>query len=290
MIRAVADTVDSPAGSLWLTDGDGTAFSPVASWNLPRGGSPVEPEFARAFHDGQWIVEFAKPDDTQLWPAELLRTQRAWLAVPLTHLGRLLGFIFLTEPRAPIVLNWENYELLRMVGRQVASYLAEEQAARALVEARQLQSYGQRFAFVVHDIKNVVSQLSMMLSNGERHADDPEFQRDMLETVRHSVASMNKMLAQLRANREAEATESVVPAVVVEELLKAWRPKKPVDIHFHTDDRSSASASAATRLDSALRHLLDNAVEVRFRGRRYRSRCAIRPARPSSMSAIPAAG
>jgi putative PEP-CTERM system histidine kinase len=261
IIRAVADTVDSPAGSLWLRDSDDTAFAPVASWNLPREGTPVDPEFARAFREGQWIVEFAKPGEAII-PDVLAHMPRAWLAVPLTHLGRLLGFILLTEPRAAIHLNWENYELLRIASRQVASYLAEEQAARALVEARQLQAYSQRFAFVVHDIKNVVSQLSLVLSNGERHADDPEFQRDVLETVRHSVFSMNKMLAQLRANREAEAAESVVPAVVAEELLQAWRPKKLVDIHFHTDGQTARVRIGRDQLDSALRHLLDNAVEI----------------------------
>jgi putative PEP-CTERM system histidine kinase len=261
VIRAVADTVDSPAGSLWLSDGDDTAFSPVASWNLPRGGEPVAPEFARAFREGQWILEFGNPGGAAI-PPSLTAIQRIWLAVPLSHLGRLLGFILLTEPRAAIPLNWENYDLLRMVSRQVASYLAEEQAARALVEARHLQAYSQRFAFVVHDIKNVVSQLSMMLANGERHADDPEFQRDVLETVRHSVASMNKMLAQLRANRDAEATETVVPAVVVEELLKAWRPKKQLDIHFHSDGTAARARIGRDQLDSTLRHLLDNAVEV----------------------------
>jgi len=261
VIRAVADTVDSPAGSLWLRDGETTAFSPVASWNLPRGGRPVDPEFAKAFRDGQWIVEFPKPGDIAI-PESLTRIQRAWLAVPLSHLGRLLGFILLTEPRAAMNLNWENYELLRIVSRQVASYLAEEQAARQLVETRQLQDYSQRFAFVVHDIKNVVSQLSMMLANGEKHADDPEFQRDVLETVRHSVGSMNKMLAQLRANREAEVTEFVIPAVVVEEVLQAWQPKKLVDIHFHSDEAIARVRIARDKLDFALRHLLDNAVEV----------------------------
>jgi putative PEP-CTERM system histidine kinase len=265
VIRAVADTVDSPAGSLWLADGEGMAFSPVASWNLPRGGEPVDPEFSKAFREGQWIVEFGNPGDATI-PESLSRIQRAWLAVPLSHLGRLLGFILLTEPRAAIPLNWENYELLRIVSRQVASYLAEEQAARALVEARHLQAYSQRFAFVVHDIKNVVSQLSLVLSNGERHSDDPEFQRDVLETVRYSVASMNKMLAQLRANREAEATETVVPAVVVEELLKAWRPKKTVDIHFHSDGTTARTKIGRDQLDSTLRHLLDNAVEVSAAG------------------------
>jgi putative PEP-CTERM system histidine kinase len=267
VIRAVADTVDSPAGGLWLRDGDDIAFAQVATWNLPRDGTPVGPEFAAAFRDGQWIVALNAPGDAPM-PETLARTQRAWLAVPISHLGRLLGFVLLTEPRAAITLNWENYQLLRIVSRQVASYLAEEQAARALVEARQLQAYGQRFAFVVHDIKNLVSQLSLVVSNGERHAEDPEFQRDVLETVRHSVLSMNKLLAQLRANRDAEPAETAIPAVAIREALKAWRPKKPLDIQFEVDDRAERVKISRDSLDSALRHLLDNAVEVSAPGGR----------------------
>jgi len=106
----------------------------------------------------------------------------------------------------------------------------------------------------------------MMLANGEKHADDPEFQRDVLETVRHSVGSMNKMLAQLRANREAEAAEFSVPAVVVGEMLQAWRPKKQVEIHFHSDEGDARVRIARDKLDFALRHLLDNAVEVSAAG------------------------
>jgi putative PEP-CTERM system histidine kinase len=267
VIRAVADTVDSPAGSLWLRDGDDTAFAQVATWNLPRDGMPVEAGFAGAFRDGQWIVALTGPTaggrtEDMAMPEPLARTQRAWLAVPIGHLGRLLGFVLLTEPRAALNLNWENYQLLRIVGRQVASYLAEEQAARALVEARQLQAYGQRFAFVVHDVKNLVSQLSLVISNGERHAEDPEFQRDVLETVRHSVQSMNKLLTQLRANKDPEPTEICVPAVVVREAIQAWRPKKELDIQFRTDGKSERVRIGRDALDSALRHLLDNAAEV----------------------------
>jgi putative PEP-CTERM system histidine kinase len=261
VIRSVADIVDSPAGAVWVRDGEAVAFTPGATWNLPRQQGPVEAEFAALFREGQWIVELAQTGGLAM-PESLGRIHRAWLAVPLSHLGRLIGFIVLTEPRAQIKLNFENYDLLRVAGHQAASYLAEEQSARALIDARQLQSYGQRFAFVVHDIKNLVSQLSLVVSNGERHSDDPEFQRDVLETVRHSVTSMNKLLAQLRANRETEAVETVVPAMIVAELLETWRPKRPVAIRFVGEDCLGRVRIGRDQLDSAIRHLLDNAVEV----------------------------
>ena len=54
--------------------------------------------------------------------------------------------------------------------------------------------------FVVHDLKNLVAQLSLMNANAEKHRDNPEFQRDMLDTVTHSVDKMKMMLQKLSRN------------------------------------------------------------------------------------------
>ena len=101
--------------------------------------------------------------------------------------GGPAGFVLVAPPRGPFALDGEVFALLRTVAREVATYLAEQRALQALMEARQLRDFGKRFAFVAHDIKNVSSQLSLLLANAERHIDNPEFQRDMLETVRASV-------------------------------------------------------------------------------------------------------
>ena len=59
------------------------------------------------------------------------------------------------------------------------------------MEARKFDAFNRMSAFVVHDLKNLVAQLSLMLKNAERHRDNPEFQRDMLGTVEHVVERMN---------------------------------------------------------------------------------------------------
>ena len=51
-----------------------------------------------------------------------------------------------------------------------------------VVEAKQFDAFNRMSAFVVHDLKNLVAQLSLMLRNAERHRHNPEFQRDMLGT------------------------------------------------------------------------------------------------------------
>src|SRR3546814_1298619 len=101
-------------------------------------------------------------------PEWLLDDRRAWLIVPLIHLERLAGFLLLE--RSPVVadLNWEDFDLLRTVGQQAASYIAEAQSQSALADAEKFEEFNRRFAFIMHDIKNLVSQLRLVARNAER--------------------------------------------------------------------------------------------------------------------------
>ena len=176
----------------------------------------------REFRDGDWIVELDEIDAAADWFAELPRT---WLAVPLNHLGTLIGFVVLARSRAQFKLDREAFDLLRVVGREVASRVAEQRAAQVLSQTRQLREYSQRFAFVLHDIKNVSGQLSMLLTNAEIHADNPEFQRDMLATVRASVAKISRLLSRLQAERQERSHALITPG----ERLRASGRGMPPD-------------------------------------------------------------
>ena len=114
-----------------------------------------------------------------------------------------MGFVLLDRAQHSVAPDWEAFDLLRAAGRQAASYLAEERSTKGLRDAELLTEYSKRFAFVVHDIKNLASQLDLIVSNAQRYIDDPEFQRDMLQTVEDAVARMNNLLGQLKADASA---------------------------------------------------------------------------------------
>ena len=95
--------------------------------------------------------------------------------VPLVHLDTMVGFILIERTLAPRMLNWEDFELLRTLGRQAASYIAETSTQMALDEANKFDEFNRRFSFIMHDIKNLVSQLSLVARNAERHAENPAF-------------------------------------------------------------------------------------------------------------------
>ncbi|MGH6969921.1 MAG: XrtA/PEP-CTERM system histidine kinase PrsK, partial [Stellaceae bacterium] len=173
VVHAVANIVDSPRGALWLID-EGVGFRPAAFFDLRLPAELVESPtgaFVAGFRGGHWIQILDGEADPAPWRAG----GQFWLAVPLVHGGRMIGFIALVHPRAPFDLNWESFDLLRAVGRQAASYVCEESAAQQLADARRLEDYGKRFAFLGHDLKNLASQLRLIAVNAQRHGDDPAF-------------------------------------------------------------------------------------------------------------------
>jgi len=180
--------------------------------------------------------------------------------VPLKHLDRLLGFLVLRQPRAPRSLNWEDWDLLRTVGRQAASYLAEQTAIQAVADARQLEAFNRRFAFVVHDLKNLVSPLALLLSNAVRHGDNPEFQQDLMATIGDSVARMKRMLGELGGAPQAQRSMASVPVAAL--LAQVGRARACPALRVEQPDERLTVIADPDLLATAVGHLVQNAVEA----------------------------
>jgi putative PEP-CTERM system histidine kinase len=260
-IHAVAEVVNSPAGALFVRAPDEVAFQWAGSWNMPAITLPIAPGHALVpeFRDGDWIVELDRLSAAADWFPGLPRT---WLAVPLNHLGTLIGFVVLARSRAQFKLDREAFDLLRVVGREVASRVAEQRAAQILSQTRQLREYSQRFAFVLHDIKNVSGQLSMLLTNAEIHADNPEFQRDMLATVRASVGKISRLLTRLQAERQERSHALITPAERLQQVADACRVTRGANIVLELDDDGAGAAIHPESFDAVVTHLINNALDA----------------------------
>lgn len=260
-IRAVAEVVDSPAGALFVRAPDEVAFQWAGSWNMPAVALPIPPGHGLLpeFRDGDWIVRLDAIQAAAAWFAEL---PRVWLAVPLNHLGTLIGFVVLARSRAQFKLDREAFDLLRVVGREVASRVAEQRAAQVLSQTQQLREYSQRFAFVLHDIKNVSGQLSMLLTNAEIHADNPEFQRDMLATVRASVGKISRLLNRLQAERQERSHALITPGERLREVIEACRLTRHSEIVLELEGEGAGAAIHPESFDAVVTHVLNNAVEA----------------------------
>jgi putative PEP-CTERM system histidine kinase len=185
----------------------------------------------------------------------------AWLIVPLMSGADLVGFVALARPVTPNDVDWEVLDLLKTGSRQAASYLAHARANEALLEAQKFDSFNRMSAFVVHDLKNLVAQMSLLLKNAERHRANPEFQKDMLDTVAHVVERMSGLMRQLRSGTTpAEKPRAVDVAELMARIAAA---KSDPRVRFELQGaRGIRALGHEDRLERVLGHLVQNALDA----------------------------
>ena len=275
IIKAFADIVDAPGGILLVADEHGV-IEPAAKWNWTGSANPgaaIPGPQALAFwlsmgaegriidfdaHAGGW----SDPKDAALAiPGELLGEQRAWTGIPLVHEDRLVGLVLLEAPDYRRPLDWEDFDLLRTAGSQAASSLAEAHGQQALMNAQRFEDFNRRFAFILHDVKNLVSQLSLLARNAERHADNAEFRADMVATLKGSVGKMNDLLARLAPTNDQRSVrlEPTPLRTIVASAVAAKRGDHDVRL---TGDGSAFVLADPLLLEQAIGHLVQNAVDA----------------------------
>ena len=267
-IQAIAELVDSPAGALWLVAESGT-YEHVAHWNMQwaQGAEPHDSPFSRFLQERQWVIDIAEHDvDPGAYegleiPAWLRAIAHARLVVPLMLHEQLLGFVVLARSKGRIKLDWEVNDILKTAGRQAASYLAQLEAAKALLVARQFESFNRMSAFVVHDLKNLVAQLSLVLSNADRHKHNPAFQEDMIETVAHSVEKMKRLLVQLRGAYTLEPAAPVALDELLRKAVTARSAHKPAP-RLQSSEGPVPVVGHSARLERVIGHLIQNAIDA----------------------------
>jgi putative PEP-CTERM system histidine kinase len=270
VIKSLADIFESPAGLL-LTRDEQDRLVVQARWNWPTanvptfaGNSQTVPFFENSGHILLMDAVRAGTDercDPRAVPQWLYDEGRAWAVVPLVHFGRLTGIAVLARPPIARELDWEDLDMVRVVGRQLASYLAEASSQQALTENRQFEQFNRRFAFVMHDIKNLVSQMSILARNAEKHASNPEFQADMVETLKSSVDKMNDLLKRL--SQHSQTRNVHIEPLDIEKAVRSVVHGKRLIYPIETEVAADMYANAdATRIETILNHLVQNAIEA----------------------------
>ncbi|GAB4355396.1 MAG: PEP-CTERM system histidine kinase PrsK [Methylohalobius crimeensis] len=270
VIRTLADLVESPSGLLWVRSETGRYFQ-QAEWGDPgfqvaslESDDPVVDFLRRK----EWVVNLRELKSLpELYPGFVsppwLAGQRdAWLLIPLFYGETLWGMVLLTRPRARVDCNWEVLDVLKTAGRQAASFLVVEETAQRLLEARQFEGFNRLAAFVVHDLKNLIAQLSLVVRNADKHAANPEFVRDAMTTVEHAVGKMNSLLSQLRNLGAEKRKERIDLRSLLQEVVAARAsqlPRPRYECLAHSEIHVLAQPD---RLASAFEHIIQNAQEA----------------------------
>lgn len=268
-LRGLANLVDSTGAALWMNESGIYAWQGAIDFDGPTPEVANNHALVDYLRNKQWVIDLTEFEaEPQHYPGlsvppDMLRRD-LWLIVPLLLRDELVGFVILKKALAPTSVNWEVRDLLKTAGRQIASYLGVQHATEQLVQAQQFDSFNRLSAFVVHDLKNLVSQLTLLTENAERHRHNPQFQADMVLTVQNVLDRMRGLLLQLRAG--TKPIETPVPIAileVVEKALHAKRMHRPNPIlEAGPEIRTVCVRAHAERLERVIGHLVQNAVEA----------------------------
>ena len=272
IIHAIAEIVDSPGGALWVKRDSIGRYAPVARWNLGVPESATEPmdsSLVSFMHARRWIIDAGsyhadseRHHGVEL-PVWLSALPSWWLIVPLIQEDALVGFVVLTRSRAPRNLGWEDRDLLKAVGQQLAAYLAQHEAGQSLSQAKQFQAFNQLSTFLMHDLKNLIAQQSLMVRNAAKHKRNPAFVDDMIATIDDSVQRMTRLLAQLQSgrqdgNRLLVSVENIAGRAVEQAGDRKPRPRLDI-VQTDTPDRVSVDPHAFSMV---LQHVIRNAQDA----------------------------
>lgn len=269
-IQAIAQIIDSGGGALWLRR-PRQRFEPVAKWNLevPHGAVELANSPFISFLEGlEWVInidEYRRTPDIYMGiklPSWLESMQGAWLVVPLVLHEQLMGFVILGRAPARKHFNWEDFDLLKTAGRQAASHLAQLDASQELAHSQQFEAYHRLSAYIVHDIKNLAAQWSLLASNATKYKTNPQFIEDMISTVQNSVTRMDRLLRQLRsAERGAQDLQNIDVARLLTEVAKVRSHVKPAPVAI-TNQLQLTARVDRDRLCAVLGNLIQNAQEA----------------------------
>lgn len=273
-VQAVAQITESPAGLL-LVPGDTGDFVLSSSWQWRLADVPavaLDAATARLLEQTGFIVELdqvrAGKDhrgERDVIPAWLRDDPQAWVIVPLLHYERLVGLVVLARPANDRALDWEDFDVLRVIGQQLATTLAEHTGQDALAEAARFDEFNRRIAFVMHDIKNLASQFGLLARNAELHADNPEFRADMLVTLRSSADKLNALIARLSRYGAGggDRAEKCDAGELVERVAQHFAGRHQVCVVQQQGGELFLNREA---IEQALIHLVQNAIDASDRG------------------------
>lgn len=268
-IAAVAGTFKSPGGMLWLNNKYGKMV-PAATLNLALDTAELEQSvdspFCKVMQEHEWVFSPGAPSEHELsnfndtLPAWVKLIPDLWLIIPLLVDKELVGFVLLTTPAQHSQLTWEDLDLLKTVGREVAVYVSRNEAAELLAQSKQFDTFNKLSAFVMHDLKNLIAQQALVVENAAKHKENPAFIDDMIRTIDNSVQRMSNLLKKLQQTQPSTGRPLALKSVVINSVKKCQdRMPRP---SLRILDDSLKVVADEENLEMIVTHVIKNAQEA----------------------------
>ena len=268
-VRALAEIIGSDKGELWLENGPGVLYDPHGSWGGPMPAKALNKSDALPAYlaKSHWVVDtqeyLNKPgvySNVFSFDEPFLRQPSIY--VPILHDDRLIGIVRLERPRGIGDLSFEDHDLLKTAGQQVAVFLVQERAQEQLFETRQFEAFSKLTAFLMHDLKNVIAQQNLVVANARRFRHRPEFIDDAMSTIASSVDRMRRILERLEGATRFDKPSRIQLLSLLREVCSDCADRNPAPMLAAPKFEDLVVEMDRDRLNMVVTHLVRNAQDA----------------------------
>jgi len=200
----------------------------------------------------------------------LLKLSREYeIIAPMVASKKLAGLVFLGKKDNSTEYNAEDMAMLSAVCHQAAVTISHLQSLERLLETEKLSSFHKTASFVVHDLKNAISMLSLLLQNAPRKMSDPMFQKESVRTTEQAVARMQQIIEKLKSppSKDQLIIQAVDPMKVFHQALDKSGIANKTNIEINIDSAEPLLVKTDPGvLETVFSNLLINAVEAMPQG------------------------
>ncbi len=180
IITGFCDTFGMGCGALFLLEQERDTYQVAVSIGIDNATLtfPEKDAVTEFITSGGWVNDHQQvsknfEDEEQ---KEFFTNNSITFAIPLITDERMGGFVMLGRLlNRHETFNNEDFDLMKTLAKQASSALLNLRLSDQLSRSREMEAMGRVSTFVMHDLKNLVSALSLMLDNAQEYIADTEF-------------------------------------------------------------------------------------------------------------------
>ncbi len=266
ILTAYTETFGIAGASLYLLSRDERKYIRASGQGMPQG--PVEllmSEELRAYFVKRERVLDLSDGEHKLSASEEgpFRQARASMVVPLVSNGKIEGLAVLREQIVPQKLIYDDYDLMKVMARQAAQAIVNIRLSEEIMEMRAMAAVSRISTFVIHDLKNLTTSLSLVVDNAEEHIGNPDFQQDAIRTIGNTLSKMKSLMQRLKSIPEKISLDARVEDIdrLSRETVAEFAKTKP-RMRIEYDGSPVFSCVDKEEMIKVIVNLVQNALEA----------------------------
>ncbi len=202
ILTVFVETFGVAGASLYLLSREESRYIRVSELSMPK--SPVEIRISgdlyNYFAQRERVLnltdgEFPLSESEQ----SSFSQAGAWLVIPLISNNKVIGLAMFREHIVPEMLIYDDFDLMKVLARQAAQAITNLRLSEEVSEMRAMAAVSKVTTFVIHDLKNLTTSLSLFVDNAEEHINNPDFQKDTITTMKNSLLKMKSLMQRLKS-------------------------------------------------------------------------------------------